>query len=282
MPNKGDIGNFRKNWKIQQHSLNNWFYRGKPKNQIEYAFGQHWSFLRDVVKVPQQGKCLEVGCGRGSLSAFFAEIGYQVTLVDLSQEVMTNTKKIFKKLKLDQHAEFYVLDANALNFQDSLFDLIISVGLLEHFENPQNIIAEQVRVLKKGGIFTAYVVPEKWSVQNIFQPVNSMLSKMRNIFAPGVRLKRKAPLFRTTFDISYYVDILRNLKLKKIGACGVYPYPAISFSPVFPFTLMPSYFEKMLVRVFQQFDEYKVKKGHHPWVCEESWGQGFYIWGQKP
>ena len=50
-------------------------------------------------------------------------------------------------------ARFFVDDCTKMNFPSDEFDLIFSIGLLEHFEDIQHVISEQFRVLKSGGLF---------------------------------------------------------------------------------------------------------------------------------
>ncbi len=281
MTNTGDIKKFDKKWKERKDKKRTWFFRGEPKNQIEYAFGQHWSFLREVVGIPKTGKCIEVGCGRGSLSSFFADNGYEVTLADLSDQVIQDAREIFKELSLDKNVEFIVTDANALDIADETYDMTTSVGLLEHFENPKKVIEEQVRILKKGGVFTAYVVPEKQSVHRLFNPFNDMLKRMFSELIEKEQKQEKEPLFRTDFGGNYYKDLMLEIGLKDIKSSGVFPYPSISYSPQFPFSVMPEYFEKALVEVFKNLEKLKREKGEHPWACDEALGQGFFVWGIK-
>lgn len=274
--NKGDIEVFNKLWRSRGQKHKNWFYRGQPENQIEYAFGQHFDFLKSVVPVKKGDKVLEVGCGRGSFGAFFADHGCWVTLTDLSAAIIQEAQEIFKSWVLDQQSEFFVCDAMALGLESNTFDITTSIGLLEHFEDPAGVIKEQARVLKKGGIFTAYVVPDKWTMTTLLEPINKVLKDRRTV--------AKEPLFRTKYDSAYYKEIMKKLGFKEIASAGVYPYPAISYSPEFPFSLMPPDFEKALVKVFQGFERLRRAKdqGQHPWACEESMAQGFFIWGTKP
>ena len=252
---QGDIQSFIRNWGGRVRKNKSWFYRGEPENQIEYAFGQHFSFLKSVVPVGKGDKVLEVGCGRGSFGAFFADFGCRVTLTDLSEDILNEAKRIFKYWKLDRRAEFLVSDAADLKLANNTYDLTTSIGLLEHFKDPTDVIAEQMRVLKKGGVFTAYVVPKKLTMTTLIKPFNDMLRKNTLLFAPQRRMQKKVPLFRTTYDSAFYRKIVKKLGLKGIGASGVYPYPAVSFSPEFPFSVMPDYFERALVNVFKNMEK---------------------------
>src|SRR5262249_60985816 len=53
-------------------------------------------------------------------------------------------------------------DVTCMGFADQSFDLILSGGLLEHFDDPKPALAEMVRILKPGGALFAAVVPRKW------------------------------------------------------------------------------------------------------------------------
>ena len=50
-----------------------------------------------------------------------------------------------------------LVDAHALPFKDTSFDLIMSMAVLEHLANPDVVMGEAYRVLKPGGIFTGSV-----------------------------------------------------------------------------------------------------------------------------
>jgi len=157
----GDEKSFTKNWQTREESYYNHWVKGQPQNQIQFAFRNHWEVFSLLMKDPffNGGKrSLEVGCGRGSISGYFSDAGFDCTLLDLSPEVIEIAKKIFAKNKLK--AKFTVGDVTKMPYPDGSFDVITSIGLLEHFENIEAPIREQIRVLSKGGLFTAYVVPK--------------------------------------------------------------------------------------------------------------------------
>lgn len=278
---KGSAESFNKNWCESKETNYNHFIRGRVKNQIQFAFRQHWDFLREVVKIPKTGSSLEVGCGRGSISSYLAENGYNVTLLDISEKVIDTAKKTFKANNHFSKADFYVGDAEALPFEDKKFDIVISIGLLEHFKDARKVISEQIRILKKNGLFIAYVVPEKWSIQNIFKPLNNFLKNNKQLFLEQNIIKNKSKVYRSKYDSGYYLDILKNESIKNVKVKGVFPFPSISYSADFPFTLMPDSIERVLVDIYTNIAAAKRNKAMHPWVCDELLGQGFYIWGKK-
>ena len=59
---------------------------------------------------------------------------------------------------------FLTGDGFALPVQDHSLDIVLSTGLLEHFDDPTPIVREMVRVLKPGGLFYSDIVPKKFSL----------------------------------------------------------------------------------------------------------------------
>lgn len=275
----GDKHSFIKSWiKRKEITYNHWT-KKYPENQVQLAFKNHWEVFRGLLdnKLFNKGnRCLEVGCGRGSISSYFSEAGYDCTLLDISPEVINSAKKIFKKNKLK--AKFYVGDANLLPFKDNSFDIIVSIGLLEHFEDVEKTISEQIRVLDKGGIFIGYVVPKYIkNIQNEYNWINDILK----IYAGKVnKIEKKEKLFRSDKSSSFYKKYLKKFDLKGISSSGIYSMPMISHSIEFPFTLMPKEAEKIFVDNFKTILDKKNNK-NHPWLCKEGFGQAFIIWDFK-
>ena len=79
-----------------------------------------------------------------------------------------------------------------------------------------------------------------------------------------------------------YLEVLKTLPLEKVQASGVYPLPMISHSIDFPFSLMPAEAELKLVERFESMlEDRRQETQHHPWLCDENYGQAFLLWGQK-
>ncbi len=75
----GDIESFEKSWQGRTEAYYNHWTRGAPKNQIQFAFRNHWIVFKELMNNRNfiNGKrCLEVGCGRGSISSYFSYASY--------------------------------------------------------------------------------------------------------------------------------------------------------------------------------------------------------------
>lgn len=101
---------------------------------------------------------LDVGCGGGFLSNHLAHAGHQVTGIDLSE----NSLKIAKRYDQTGSVSYLQADAYALPFKNAKFDVVCAMDILEHVENPANLIAEASRVLRPGGLFFFHTFNRNW------------------------------------------------------------------------------------------------------------------------
>ena len=277
---KGSIESFDLNWKKRPETNYNHWTSGSPKNQIQLAFSQHFDLFKTLIyKKSKKLKILEVGCGRGSLSAFFSNAGHECHLLDISESVIKTAKQIFEINKLN--GNFYVGDANNLPFDDNSFDLIFSIGLLEHFENVEPVIKSQIDKLKPNGTLINYIVPMYTdNVQKDFFWINDIL---KNLYEESKSTSLiKDEVFRSDDGSEKYIKIMKKHKLNNVCSSGTYPLPMVSHSIDFPFTLMDNDSELILVQRFREvLKKRKERFNRHPWLCDEGYGQAFLTWGHK-
>jgi len=280
----GDQKNFDKNWNDRKETVYNHWAKHNPVNQVQLAFSSHWEvfsqFLAD--HSTNKGKVLEVGSGRGSLSSYFSQDGWDCTLLDSSPKVLEVAKLIYEK---NGHSGTFILgDANSLPFDNDLFDVVFSIGLLEHFEDVSHVISEQIRVLRPNGRFFAYIIPERGdNIQKYFNWFNNFLKKIVKNFHPeSNKVKEKAEIYRNTYNSSHYNSIMTKLGCTSLTDFGMYPLPMISHSPEFPFSLMNNRVELLLTRIFQfVLSLRKFYSGRHGWICSEKMGQAFLVTCRK-
>lgn len=113
-------------------------------------------------QLPPGGISLEVGCGSARLSAFIGAGGYRAVGLDYCAETMALAKASFARAGV--RGDVAMGDALRLPFRDDSIDIVLSTGLLEHFEDPAPVVREMVRVLRPGGLFYSDVVPKKFSL----------------------------------------------------------------------------------------------------------------------
>lgn len=118
--------------------------------------------------LPDPCLALEIGCGSGHLGALLADRGFDVVLLDYVPDALYCARNSYRMLRGRERKRYTVGDAFYLPFSDNTFGFVGSCGLIEHFEHPQQVIAELVRVLRPGGIFYADICPEKFSLIRLF------------------------------------------------------------------------------------------------------------------
>lgn len=92
---------------------------------------------------------LDVGCGPGFFSVLLARLGYEVTAVDYTENMLAEARKNAAHYGVD--IDFRRMDAQNLDFEDGIFDLVISRNVLWNLEHPEQAYREWFRVLKPNG-----------------------------------------------------------------------------------------------------------------------------------
>jgi SAM-dependent methyltransferase len=99
---------------------------------------------------------LEVGAGSGRDLEELDSLGYRVGFSDISSEAVGG----FARRNADSVA--LRVDARNLPLADNSFDLVMSLGVLEHFDRAErgDILREQFRVARR---YVLVDVPQKWA-----------------------------------------------------------------------------------------------------------------------
>ena len=105
---------------------------------------------------------LDMGCGAGQNSALLAYKGRRTTLLDMSQDNLDFSGRVFKILGLS--GKFRLADmTKQLPFENNSFDTVFSIGVFEYFTNEEirSILREAFRVSRKRVII---MVPNAFSI----------------------------------------------------------------------------------------------------------------------
>lgn len=99
--------------------------------------------LKEISNTYQEyKKFCDLGCGRGERTLFFNEFGRDVTGVD------------YIDYQMPSYGQFNFINGNLLNnnFSAGSFDMILCFDVIEHLEEPEKLLTEIYRLLRKGGI----------------------------------------------------------------------------------------------------------------------------------
>ena len=114
----------------------------------EFSEKQHTDKYKDHLRI------LDIGTGPGFFPMILAEAGYHVTAIDYTPGMLEKAAENAAKFigEKSRNIEFKRMDAQALEFEDESFDVIISRNLTWTLPHVSHAYGEWLRVLKKGGV----------------------------------------------------------------------------------------------------------------------------------
>lgn len=125
---------------IYSHHQDVWIDQGRSE--------EFQSYFSALARSLSGNRVLELGCGEGYLLAALSAVSKYG--IDPSIHALVRARK-------KSAAECSVARAEELPFPPGSFDLVIAVGVMEHFENPDEATAEIRRVLAPAGHYVALI-----------------------------------------------------------------------------------------------------------------------------
>lgn len=143
-------------------------------------------FLRRHVKPGMS--VLEIGCAPGKTLAWLAKrLEAQVAGVDYSERGLAFARALFRALGID--GDLRCEDVFATTFPPGSFDVVFSVGVIEHFDDPREIVRRHVTLTKPGGI-AVIAIPNYGGIygrlQRRFDPANLAIHNLEIMSPPGL------------------------------------------------------------------------------------------------
>lgn len=153
-----------------------------------------------MLKIHEAKNILEIACGTGELTLqLLPKLApdTKYTSVDLSDTMIEAAKAKKAKMNLDKlEVDHKFMQANAQdlqNFENESFDLVIAPLVLHLVPEPEKMLSEVKRVLKKGGKFGCSVLGEVQNctffmvAKDIFEKHDLVNKQVRSIHYLGER-----------------------------------------------------------------------------------------------
>lgn len=106
------------------------------------------SFIKNEISTDMD--ILDMGTGTGEIPIGICSNTKSINAIDFSPEMIRIARKKADKKGI-KNISFLVEDGNQLNFEDNSFDVILIINLLHIVPEPENIINEAKRLIKKDG-----------------------------------------------------------------------------------------------------------------------------------
>lgn len=123
------------------------------KNSNEACTAPEMRFITNVLGDLKNKELLDVGCGLGEASVYFASLGAKVTSSDLSSGMLnaTNTLAKINNLKIKKHLS----SAEDMKLGSKLFDVVYTGNLLHHVD-VDDTVKKISKHIKKDGMFVSW------------------------------------------------------------------------------------------------------------------------------
>ena len=235
-----------------------------PKTQRQFNLFNYFSYIQKEIEGKGYSSSLELGAGRGTISLYLKKyLGFTVTLNDMSEEAMTLAKANFTHFKED--AQFVVSDARTLPFADNSFDVVTSIGLMEHLDDYAPILKEAYRVLKPGGTMMQINIPQKNSIQLLNVGYRNILKLF------GKELRKDFP--RNTDTPEMYAMHTREAGFHEVHTINVNPFPL--FVPI------PMIVDEVLTILYRGILKLRGAIAKEPFTCSYELSQCHFLIGKK-
>lgn len=185
-------------------------------------FESEKSCIEKLIKKVESKVAIDLGIGTGLFTKILREKGYKVIGIDISDEMLKIAKnRGFEVIKHDLN--------NPLPFNDESFDFVFSMTSIEFLKNPQNLMGEVHRILKKDGEFLLITLNSLslWA----------FVRRIKGLFIKNYVFKKGR--FYSPDKLSKFFN--EKWEIEKSGTCTFIP----PWNPIFP-----SFWERVFSFIF--------------------------------
>lgn len=235
----GDSARWDEVWSDLESDQVQAFTRAAPRTLQQFWQRCYFEDLWEISgKRRPGGRFLEQGSGRGTTSMYLASRGCDVTMLDLSAHAFEVAAANFARESLPLPT-FVVGDARDTGLPSESYDCIYNIGLLEHFDDPEPVLAEAVRLLRPGGWLFMVIVPRvparnAWLVKLLFRPWSLLPSglkkRAKRVLGGGetdTNVDIATEMTRTELGPSTYLAALARLGVVEAACVPYNPYHQI-------------------------------------------------------
>jgi SAM-dependent methyltransferase len=146
---------YEKEWDVVSDKLHDW----NPDVEPCIADMRILRAVRYIAYTKKDAVILDIGCGEGDLLRLLFKMGYKnLTGTEISERRISVAKEKNEDIN-------YMHSNNLMDFDNESIDTLISTGVIEHLENPEEFISECSRILKPNGQLIITTNCYFWRVQ---------------------------------------------------------------------------------------------------------------------
>lgn len=182
------------------------------KRQIQKViseYDEYWELLIANNNSSSPKTIIEIG---GYPGRFLAYLSDKYQLIPTCLDYNSDRSKIIESMNSFNIKEYNIIQADIFNFEPTeKYDLVISNGFIEHFDNYEAVMDKHKLFLKKGGTMLIMIPNKRW-----LRKWYGFLVDYKNLKAHNLKCMNK----KTFVNFSYR----NNLKLIKLDYFSGFPY----------------------------------------------------------
>jgi hypothetical protein len=194
------------------------------------------------LKKLRSSNVLEIGCGKGIVVSYLRSKNINCLGVELA------------KIQLPENVSHFIYsEMSSLSIPDSIkksFDTLLFLDVLEHIENPQLFLREQINAFPfvKNIIITLPARNELWSNYDEFYghyKRYDIASFQRHLLLNGWNVERVSYFFKWLYPLVYLLSIFRVKRSVKVKAPSRMTKPfhfIMAFASILEFKVLPNCF----------------------------------------
>jgi ubiquinone/menaquinone biosynthesis C-methylase UbiE len=175
------------------------------------------AFAKSAIALgPMSGKILDAGTGTARIPIAISQMRptWELTCIDLSANMLKVGAENVSKAGVRSQIKLELIDAKAMPYPDSYFDMVISNSIIHHLPDPLPFLREVKRVLMpQGAIF----------LRDLLRPENAEISEnLVNLYAGDCNAHQKQ-LFSDSLQAAFTLDEVEEM-IQNAGLDGLRIY----------------------------------------------------------
>ena len=173
------------------------------REELNWGMNERWLYAMESLfpdKPREEIRVLDIGTGPGFFAILLAEAGYFPDAVDCTEEMLKEARN--NAGANEKNISFHLMNADALEFENETFDIIVNRNLTWNLHDPCRCYEEWMRVLKPGG--KAIIFDANWYRYLYDEEARAMYDRDRDEVA------KKAII---DFNIGDNYEVMENIAL---------------------------------------------------------------------
>lgn len=160
-------------------------------------------------------RVLDIACGTGIVSCEFAKHSKEVIGLDITEEMLTQARKLQKEKKLN-NIDFRNSNVETLSFEDNSFDVVFTRYSFHHFLDTKKVFDEMLRVCKKDGKIAIVDVALEQSVSLAYNQMEKLrdpshtkaltFEEFNNLFDNSELINHKESSYKVNLELEKQLE----------------------------------------------------------------------------